>query len=100
MYYLHGTHATIAHDLSEKPGTLVDPNLRRITAESVFVFHEPTGDIVGTTNAVIASQAGHFETQEGVGAVLFPVRAGFNGQGSARTATCEALSEFISMEQT
>lgn len=92
--YLQGAHAAITHDLSKKAGALVDPNLSRISAESVFVSHVPTSDIMSAADAVITSQAGYFETEKCVGTVLFPIGAGFDRNRGAGTASGEALETF------
>lgn len=91
----HATHATIMHDLLKKVDALFLSNFGGILSEAVFFSHEAARHIVGTADTVVATQARHFEAQEGVGTILFAVRAGLNCKGCTGTTPGQTLRSIM-----
>jgi hypothetical protein len=67
----------------------------RINRQTPFFSLVPTRHIKSTAGTVNPGQTTHLQTQECVGTLFFPVRAGRNGDGSAGTGPGEALGTVV-----
>jgi hypothetical protein len=83
------------HNVPEKSKALVLSLFRRICVESSFFSQDAPTDIERTARTVHATQDPHFQTQKGIGTILFSVGPGFDGDEGSGTALSTALRTVV-----
>lgn len=79
------------HDVTKEFYAPILSFFRRIDIQSPFLSLIAATHIKGTTGTPYSSQEPDFQAQKQVGAILFTVGTGFDGNESAGTPTCTAL---------
>jgi hypothetical protein len=93
--YLHTTHKTRPHYLSEKSNTLFLSNFGRIFAQATFFANVTSCDIMGTTSGVVASKTGNFEAKKCSWTRLLTVGTRLDSYWCARATSGKALRSIM-----